>query len=135
MYKLKAQSILLSNLDIFNQDFSLADYLEIELQVAQKSYNWWMAWMQQMWLHVGVHVMHLGLISTVAVGSLLTQTHVGLQCTQPSSREPVQRPIAMHLMMAPALSHAKELNIQLHSAPLTGYEMLFLIPPRMTNFY
>lgn len=62
MYKLKAQSILLSNLDIFNQDFSLADYLEIELQVAQKSYNWWMAWMQQMWLHVGVHVMHLGLI-------------------------------------------------------------------------
>lgn len=88
-----------------------------------------------MWLHVGVHVMHLGLISTVAVGSLLTQTHVGLPCTQPSSREPVQRPIAMHLMMPPALSHAKELNIQLHSAPPTAYEMLLLIPPRMSYFY
>lgn len=60
---------------------------------------------------------HLDRISTVAVENLPIQRHASLPIIPPFSSRLVQKPIAMHLMMPPALSFAKLLNMTLFFVP------------------
>lgn len=66
-------------------------------------------------------VRHLDWTNTAAVGSLRTRQLVDHLSIQPSLRELVQRRIPMHMMMEPALLHARLMNIPSCFAPmLTG---------------
>lgn len=71
------------------------------------------------WLHVRVHAGHLGWTSTAAEESLATQRHASPPFTRPFSRALVQGLIAMLLMMAQALLHARLLIMPLFSVLLS----------------
>lgn len=77
---------------------------------------------------VRVHVKHSGLTSTAAAATLLTQQPAGLHFIPPFSSELVPGLIAMLLMTAPALSHARLMNMPLFSVLLLamGRIQLFL---------
>lgn len=60
---------------------------------------------------------HLDRISIAAVVNLPTQRHVSLPIIPPFSSRLVQKLIAMHLMMPPALLFAKLLNMTLFFVP------------------
>jgi len=62
-----------------------------------------------------VPVKHLDQINTVAVDNMLIQQHANPLSIPQFSRRLVQELIAMHLMMAPALSLAKLMNMTLCS--------------------
>lgn len=85
-------------------------------QVAQRSFKLLVEKRKEGWLHVGVHVGHLAWTSTAAVVSLRTQRHANPPLIQPSLRALVQGLIAMLLMMAQALLHARLMNMPLFSA-------------------
>jgi hypothetical protein len=70
-------------------------------------------------------VKHLDQISTAAVDNLLIQQHANLLIIPQFSRRLVQELIAMHLMMAPALSLVKLMNMTLFSVlPATSIYFL-----------
>lgn len=64
---------------------------------------------------VEVHVKHLGWINTAVAGNLLIQLLAGHHFIHPFSSELVQELIAMHLMMAQALLHARHIIMTLYS--------------------
>ena len=69
------------------------------------------------WLGAGVLVRPLDPISTAAVDNMPTQQHASPLIIPPFSSGLVQELIAMHMMMAPALSPAKLMNMTLFSVP------------------
>jgi len=82
-------------------------------------------------LGVKVLVRHLDQMSTVAVENLPIQAHASHPIIPPFSSRLVQKLIAMHLMMLPALSFAKLLNMTLFFVPTpTGIHVSTSLNPK-----
>lgn len=100
-----------------SQGYLIYNLKNAMVQVVQKNFNYLEAIKTNGQSGVGVLVRHSRQTSIAAVEHSLIQIHASLPIIQPFSRRLVQELIAMPLMMAPALSLAKQTNMILFSVP------------------